>query len=127
MTIDIWTSSLIKELSEDDIKNFQDIVLKDVKNKFSSDEEKTILNNNLDLWLYSLRIIRRDIELQLSNHKSNLKVNIKQLKDNYASKEEMENLNFEEQRWRSNAMKFLTAIERKSLYVKLLIEEQDCD
>jgi len=127
MTIDIWTSSLIKELSEDDIKNFQDIVLKDVKNKFSSDEEKTILNNNLDLWLYSLRVIRRDIELQLSNHKSNLKVNIKQLKDNYASKEEMENLNFEEQRWRSNAMKFLTAIERKSLYVKLLIEEQDCD
>jgi hypothetical protein len=127
MTIDIWTSSLIKELSEDDIKNFQDIVLKDVKNKFSSDEEKTILNNNLDLWLYSLRVIRRDIELQLSNHKSNLKVNIKQLKDNYASKEELENLNFDEQRWRSNAMKFLTAIERKSLYVKLLIEEQDCD
>jgi hypothetical protein len=127
MTTDIWTSSLIKELSEDDIKNFQDIVLKDVKNKFSSDEEKTILNNNLDLWLYSLRVIRRDIELQLSNHKSNLKVNIKQLKDNYASKEELENLNFDEQRWRSNAMKFLTAIERKSLYVKLLIEEQDCD
>ena len=54
-------------------------------------------------------------------------MNIKQLKDNYASKEELENLNFDEQRWRSNAMKFLTAIERKSLYVKLLIEEQDCD
>ena len=86
-----------------------------------------MFNNNLDLWLYSLRVIRRDIELQLSNHKSNLKVNIKQLKDNYASKEELENLNFDEQRWRSNAMKFLTAIERKSLYVKLLIEEQDCD
>ena len=127
MTTDIWTSSLIKELSDDDIKNFQDMVLRDVKNKFSSDEERTIINNNLDLWLYSLRVIRRDIELQLSNHKSNLKVNIKQLKDNYASKEELENLNFDEQRWRSNAMKFLTAIERKSLYVKLLIEEQDCD
>jgi len=127
MTPDVWTSSLIKELSDDDIKNFQDMVLRDVKNKFSSDEEKTIINNNLDLWLYSLRVIRKDIELQLSNHKSNLKVNLKDLKNNGASKEEMENLNFEEHRWRSSAMKFLTAVERKTLYVKLLIEEQDCD
>ena len=127
MTPDVWTSSLIKELSDDDIKNFQDMVLRDVKNKFSSDEEKTIINNNLDLWLYSLRVIRKDIELQLSNHKSNLKVNLKDLKDNGASKEEMDNLSFDEQRWRSSAMKFLTAVERKTLYVKLLIEEQDCD
>ena len=98
MTPDVWTSSLIKELSDDDIKNFQDMVLRDVKNKFSSDEEKTIINNNLDLWLYSLRVIRKDIELQLSNHKSNLKVNLKDLKDNGASKEEMDNLSFDEQR-----------------------------
>lgn len=125
MTTDIWTSSLIQELSDDDIKNFQEIVLKDVKNKFSSDEEKTILNNNLDLWLYSLRIIRRDIELQLSNHKSNLKANIKDLKDNHASHDEIEQLTLAEDRWRSNAMKFLTAVERKTLYVKLLIEDEE--
>jgi UDP-N-acetylglucosamine pyrophosphorylase len=125
MTTDIWTSSLIQELSDDDIKNFQDIALKDVKNKLSSDEEKTILNNNLDLWLYSLRVIRRDIELQLSNHKSNLKANIKDLRDNHASQDEIDQAILTEDRWRSNAMKFLTAVERKTLYVKLLIEDEE--
>jgi hypothetical protein len=125
MTTDIWTSSLIQELSDDDIKNFQDIALKDVKNKLSSDEEKTILNNNLDLWLYSLRVIRRDIELQLSNHKSNLKANIKDLRDNHASQDEIDQTILTEDRWRSNAMKFLTAVERKTLYVKLLIEDEE--
>lgn len=124
MTVDIWTETYIQDFSEEDIKNFQEIVLKDVKNKSFNTSEKVILQNNLDLWLYSLRIIRREIELQLSQHKTNLKIKLRDLRDNNASMEQVEDLQITEENWRNNAMKFLTSIERKTLYVKLLIQEE---
>jgi len=125
MHSDIWTDSSIRDLSDDDIKNFHDIVLRDVKNKYSTDEDKTILQNNLDLWLYCLRITRKEIELQLSQHKTNLKANIKELLDNSADDFEIQDLKLEEERWRNNAMKFLNAVERKTLYVKLIINNEE--
>jgi len=125
MNIDIWTDSLIKYLSDDDIKNFHDIVLIDVKNKYSNDEDKSILLNNLDLWLYCLRITRKEIELQLSQHKTNLKANIKELIENSAEESEIEDLKLEEERWRNNAMKFLNAVERKTLYVKMILANEE--
>lgn len=125
MNIDIWTDSLIKHLSDDDIKNFHDIVLIDVKNKYSNDEDKSILLNNLDLWLYCLRITRKEIELQLSQHKTNLKANIKELIENSAEESEIEDLKLEEERWRNNAMKFLNAVERKTLYVKMILANEE--
>lgn len=125
MSTDIWTNALMQDLTDSDIEKFQEIVLRDVKNQSASDEDRAILGNNLDLWLYCLRIIRREIELQLTNHKLNLQLNLKELHDNGASKDEKDQLLFAEQRWRNNAMKFLTAIERKTLYVKMLIQDED--
>lgn len=125
MNPDIWTDSLIRELSDDDIKNFHDIVLRDVKNKYSTDEDKSILQNNLDLWLYCLRITRKEIELQLSQHRTNLKSNIKELYENSAEDSEIQDLKLEEERWRNNAMKFLNAVERKTLYVKLILNDEE--
>jgi hypothetical protein len=125
MNSDIWTDSLIRELSDDDIKNFHDIVLRDVKNKYSTDEDKSILQNNLDLWLYCLRITRKEIELQLSQHRTNLKSNVKELYENSAEDSEIQDLKLEEERWRNNAMKFLNAVERKTLYVKLILNDEE--
>lgn len=124
MTTDIWTDTIIQDLSEEDLKNFQEIVLRDVKNKSFNINEKAILMNNLDLWLYSLQIIRRETELQLAQHKVNLKTKIKEVKEqaNYQSK--LDELIIVEGSWRNNAMKFLTAVERKTLYVKLLLDQE---
>jgi len=124
MTVDIWTETYIQDFSEEDIKNFQEIVLKDVKNKAFNINEKEILQNNLDLWLYSLQTTRREIELQLSQHKTNLKIKLRDLRDNNATVEQVEDLRITEENWRNNAMKFLTSIERKTLYVKLIIQEE---
>lgn len=125
MTTDIWTDNDLQHLSDDDIKNFQEIALRDVKNKSSNTEDRSILNNNLDLWLYSLRVIRREIELQLTQYKTNLKTKILEARENGSSQKDIDNLIVVEEVWRNNAMKFLMAIERKTLYVKLLIEEDD--
>ena len=127
MTSDIWTSSTVNSLSDNDLKSFQEIVLKDVKNKFCSSEEKTILSNNLDLWLFSLRNLRKEIELQLTQFKSNLKVEVREMRDNSASEDQIEDHIITENQWRNQAIKFLTAVERKTLYVKLLINEQEDD
>lgn len=124
MTTDIWTETFIQDLTDEDIKNFQDIVLRDVKNKVHNVYDRNILVNNIDLWLYSLRVIRREIELQLAQHKTNLKMKIRDLKENNASEKEVNDLIISEESWRNNAMKFLTSIERKTLYVKLLMEEE---
>ena len=99
--------------------------MRDVKNQSPSEEDKSILSNNIDLWLYTLRTIRREIELQLTNHKSNLKIKLKDLKDNNTHQNDIDEVLHSEERWRNNAMKFLTAVERKTLYVKLLMSEDD--
>lgn len=125
MTSDIWTSSTVNSLSDNDLKSFQEIVLKDVKNKFCSSEEKTILSNNLDLWLFSLRNLRKEIELQLTQFKSNLKAEVREMRHNSASDDQVEDHIITENQWRNQAIKFLTAVERKTLYVKLLVNEQE--
>jgi hypothetical protein len=127
MTQDIWTDAYIQDLSEEDLKSFQEIVLKDVKNKSFNEIEKSILVGNPDLWLYSLRVIRREIELQLSQHKTNLKMKLKDLQDENAPAEKITDLLIAEESWRNNAMKFLNSIERKTLYVKLVIDQEERD
>jgi transcription elongation factor GreA-like protein len=121
---DIWNTSHISELTDSDLKSFQDIVLRDVKNKPFTSEEKTILFNNLDLWLFCLRNLRKELELQLTQFKANTKAEIKNMRDNYASQDQIEEYIIEENQWRNNAIKFLTAIERKTLYVKLIISSE---
>lgn len=127
MTTDIWTETYIQDLTDEDMKNFQEIVLKDVKNKSFNDVEKGILLNNLDLWLYCLRVIRRETELQLSQHKTNLKMKLRDLRDEKGSEDKVADLLIAEESWRNNAMKFLNSIERKTLYVKLLIDQEEKD
>jgi len=122
---DTWTSSSIVDLSDSEIKSFQEIVLRNVKNKNSTSEEKTILLNNLDLWLFCLRNIRRELELQLTQFKNNLKSEIKSMRDNYTPHNEIEDYIIDENKWRNSAIKFMTAIERKTLYVKLLIDSEN--
>jgi hypothetical protein len=124
MITDIWTETYIQDFTEKDIEDFQEIVLRDVKNKSFNEIEKNILNNNLDLWLFSLSTIRREIELKLSQFKTNIKIKQRDLRDNNASAEEIENFLITEQSRRNNAMKFLTHVERKTLYVKLLIQQE---
>ena len=124
MITDIWTETYIQDFTEKDIEDFQEIVLRDVKNKSFNEIEKNILNNNLDLWLFSLSTIRREIEIKLSQFKTNIKIKQRDLRDNNASAEEIENFLITEQSRRNNAMKFLTHVERKTLYVKLLIQQE---
>lgn len=124
MINDIWTETYIQDFTEKDIEDFQEIVLRDVKNKSFNEIEKNILNNNLDLWLFSLSSIRREIELKLSQFKTNIKIKQRDLKDNNATADEIENFIITEQSRRNNAMKFLTHVERKTLYVKLLIQQE---
>jgi len=121
---DIWSTSEISELTDSDLKSFQEIVLRDVKNKPCTSEEKTILFNNLDLWLFCLRNLRKELELQLTQFKVNTKAETKNMRDNYASQDQIEQYIIEENQWRNNAIKFLTAIERKTLYVKLMISSE---
>lgn len=125
MTIDIWTLSSIQDLSDGDITSFQEIVLRDVKNRFLTSEERTILVNNLDLWLFCLRNLRKEIELQLTQSKVNVREEVRQMQIDSFSSDEIESYIISQSKWRSNAIKFLTAIERKNLYVKLLLDEQN--
>ena len=125
MTIDIWTLSSIQDLSDGDISSFQEIVLRDVKAKFLTSEERTILVNNLDLWLFCLRNLRKEIELQLTQSKVNVREEVRKMQIDSFSSDEIESYIISQSKWRSNAIKFLTAIERKNLYVKLLVDEQD--
>lgn len=129
MTTDIWSPSFVRDLSDLQIAEFQEIALKDVKNRLHENDtaSRTILINNLDLWLYSLQILRREIELQLSQHKTNLKIKLAEMQIAGHPKAMMNEAILTEQRWRNNAMKFLTAIERRTLYVKLLLAEDDME
>lgn len=124
MTVDIWTQTFIEDFSEEDIKNFQEIVLKDVRNQLFNQEQKDILFNNLDLWLFSLRVLRRDIELKLSQIKVNTKIKIQELKDSGSSTDEIDRTIIAEQVRKNNTKKFLSHVESKTLYVKLLIDQE---
>lgn len=125
MKTDIWTPSYLRDLTDQQLEEFQEIVLRDVKNKQDSSDDRIILQKNLDLWLYSLQVLRRDIELQLSQHKTNLQIKLRDLRAGGAEELTLSDTALNEQRWRNNAMKFLTAVERKTLYVKMLLVEED--
>lgn len=111
MSTDLWTDTYIKDLSEEDIEKFQEIVVDDVKAKSISSEQKTILHNNLELWLYCLQITRREVELRLSQYKTNIKIKINEHALNGASEASLKDLRIAEEKWRNNAMKFLNSVE----------------
>jgi hypothetical protein len=99
----------------------------DVKNKIDDKNLKDILLSNTDLWLYSLQILRREIELQLAQHKTNIRIKLLDMVKNNETADKIEEVKLIENKWRNNAMKFLTSIEKKTLYVKLLLSEEEED
>lgn len=125
MPTDVWTNSYLRDLTDNDLESFHEIVMKDVKNRDITSEDKTILINNLDLWLYCLQITRKEIELQLSQHRTNTKAKIAEHQFQGSSEAVICELMIAEEKWRNNAMKFLNSVEKKTLYVKLLIQEQN--
>lgn len=123
MITDIWTETFIEEFSEKEIQEFQEIVLRDIRNKCFNDHEKEILRSNLDLWIYNLRIIRKETELKLSQIKTNIKIKMLELHDANITEKERQNTLIIEQTRRNNTIKFLGHVEQRMLYVKLLLQQ----
>lgn len=103
----------------DYVDKLKDIVIKDIKNE-ASQKEKDILDSNVDMWLYNLRVIRRDVEFQLSSNKAKNKLKALEMKEMGASTADVESFITKQNKWRINTIKFLTSIERKMLYVKMI-------
>jgi len=120
---DIWSDNYVSEIPDHGMDAFKMIVISDIKSTIS-EEDKTILMNNLHLWNYNLQILRRDIELQLSCQKSKVKLQTHALPSaTPLETEDIKTFLDEQEKWRMGALKFLSNIERKSLYVKLLMSE----
>jgi hypothetical protein len=121
--IDIWSDNYVAEISDDEMTMFKNMVISDIKGSISA-EDKSILMNNLHIWNFNLQTLRRDIELQLSCQKSKVKLQSRSLSQaTPLEADEIKNFLDEQEKWRMGALKFLSNIERKSLYVKLLMAE----
>ena len=107
------------EFDIDYVDSFRDMIIRDIKNE-STSEEKIILDNNIDTWLYNLRVIRRDVEFQLTSNKSKNKIKALEMKEEGYSNQDIQSFITKQNKWRINTIKFLTSIERKMLYVKML-------
>ena len=116
------TDATYQDTLSDDLSYFKDIVLKDVRNE-STEEDRQYLMTSLEYWLYFLQITRRDVEFQLSSHKSKEKLALKELKASNSSDailiEEIKKLD----KWKMGAVRFLAAIEKRMLYVKILLKD----
>lgn len=114
-------TNIISLNSEEQNQLFKNIVVSDIKGSVS-EEHKEILFANIDLWNYTLQTIRRDMELQLSCQKAKVKLQ-KQALLIASDQDSLDIKSFldDQEKWRMSALKFLSNIERKSLYVKLLI------
>ena len=124
---DIWSDIYIADISDDEMNSFRNIVISDIKGQ-ASEEDKTILNNNLQIWNYNLQALRRDMELQLSCQKAKTKMQIRNLNNSDSNQlEEINNFLMEQEKWRMSALKFLSNIEKKSLYVKIMICQTPID
>lgn len=119
----IFSQSLIADLSSQELTQFEDYVTKDVKNSASADEVN-ILKSNLELWLYCLSSIRRSVEYHLASRSATKKSKLLDMVNNGTDKESINSFRTSESEWRVNAIKFLSTIEKKTLYVKMLTREQ---
>ena len=110
------------DTTEEDIKIFENIVLNDVKN-ISSDEELDYLKSNLDLWHYTLLVMRRNAEYSLSSRNSTKKTTLAKMRNENYPHQDVESFIATESQWRINTIKFLSVFEKKILYVKILIKQ----
>lgn len=113
----------IQEITSDQMDSFYELVVSDAKGK-SSNEVLEYLHQHPNLWHYSLVSIRRDIELQLSCQKSKVQMHKNNLKANQSQYTESDVINYinKQENWRMTAIKFLSNVEKKLIYVKLLMK-----
>jgi hypothetical protein len=115
---------------QEQLLRFRELVIDDIK----SDQDKEILDylcSNLHLWLYTLQTLRREVELQISCQNAKLKMDISNLtnstelssSDDYNRENEIVDLKVKHHKWKMSVLKFLTNIEIKTLYVKMLINQ----
>lgn len=125
MPLTYLNEKTIDSISKKDLSDFQQIVIADVKSD-SNQETLDYLHDHLDLWQYCLQILRKDIELQLSCQKTKVEMhknNLLQNKSTYSEQEVLDYIN-KQKNWRMTAVKFLSNIERKTLYVKFLLKQR---
>lgn len=124
---------MINRLDEQEFMKLKSFVIDDVKDS-SNKEVFEYLHESLDLWLYVLQTLRREVELQLSCQNSKLKMDIYGVKNSntvsdiaeeYNLQNEIVNLRIKHHKWRMSVLKFLTNIENKTLYVKMLISNRN--
>jgi len=118
MTKDIWSIKKFEDLTIDEMQSFNSLVLKDIKGE-STDDELQILTENVHLWMFQLRIIRKDVEFQLASQKSKDKIKAIEM-INVEDKNELNEYVVRQNKWRMGAVRFLTAIEHRMLYVKMI-------
>jgi len=118
MTKDIWSIKKFEDLTVDEMQSFNSLVLKDIKGE-STDDELQILTENVQLWMFQLRIIRKDVEFQLASQKSKDKIKAIEM-INVEDKNELNEYVVRQNKWRMGAVRFLTAIEHRMLYVKMI-------
>ena len=111
-----------QKLLDPNLEAFKNVVFKDVRNETSM-EEVQYLSENLDYWLYFLQITKRDVEFQLASQKSKDKLTIREMKNNNVSEVDVNNYVQKQDKWRMGALRFLSAIEKRMLYVKILMKQ----
>ena len=119
----IMNTQVQNDAYDKQLEEFKSVVLKDVRNE-SSEEEKQYLMQNIDLWLYVLQTTRRDVEFQLSSQKSKDKIAFLELRASNPSDEEIIEFNKKKDKWKMGAIRFLSAIEKRMLYVKITLKSQ---
>jgi len=119
MTKDIWSLKRFEDLTSEELQQFNALVLKDIKGEASQDELE-ILTTNANLWMFQLRIVRKDVEFQLASQKSKDKIKSIEM-ISVDDKTEMHEYVIRQNKWRMGAVRFLTAIEHRMLYVKMIL------
>lgn len=119
MTQDIWSLKRFEDLTNEELLQFNGLVLKDVKGE-ATEEDLEVLMLNVHLWMFQLRIVRKDVEFQLASQKSKDKIkSIEMISSD--NKAEMQEYIIKQNKWRMGAIRFLTAIEQRMLYVKMVL------
>jgi len=114
----------VSGLTEEDLRSFESVVSSDIKNT-STQDDIDYLKDNLDLWLYCLLSMKRTAEYNLSSRTANKKINLSQMRKDNEPECNLDRYIIAEEKWRVNTVKFLSVLERKILYVKILIKQSE--
>lgn len=119
MTKDIWSLKRFEDLTTEELQDFNALVLKDIRGE-ANEEDLEILTANASLWMFQLRIVRKDVEFQLASQKSKDKIKSIEM-ISVEDKTEIHEYVIRQNKWRMGAVRFLTAIEHRMLYVKMIL------